>query len=233
MTFENIKTVLLGLAGIVIVGLILHSGSVMSLNESYKSKIEADALGLKYVKNKWDEEIATRKVAELDKQTFKDLYDKDLTYIKSHLGISKNDVQGIITAAFKGHYEDSSRNVQPVVVHDTIHNTTSTGYIGHDSTKWLNITATITPGLFKYRVNTFDSVLFVPHMVSNGFLKPKRLFVSGQNFNPNSRISGLNWTEVHDYKVKHFVLSAGISAGYTDHLIILPAIHLGYKLLEF
>ena len=233
MKFEVIKSILLGVAVAVIVGLIWHSGNVSSQNESYKSRIEAEASALTIIKNKWDEEIASRKAAELDKKTFQELYSKDLAYIKSHLGINKNDVQGIITAAFKGHYEGSVGNVKVDTIVDTVYHTTSTSYMGHDSTKWIDITAALAPEYFKYQVTTFDSVLFVPHLVPNGLLRPKRLFVSAKNFNPNSRITGLGYTEVHDYKVKHIVISAGMSAGYTDHLIITPAIHIGYKIAEF
>lgn len=196
-----------------------------------KSKMATDSSKLIYTTNKWGEEIAKRQSAELDGKTFKDLYDKDLSYIKSHLGVNKNDVQGIIKAAFQAHYEGGSDSIRVDTITNTVSHTTETAYISSDSNKWISIYVNISPLRFKYRVITFDSIIFVPHLVSTGFLRPKQLFVSGENLNPNSRITGLSYVRVNNYHPKHFVVSAGI--GTTYPFTPLVYIGVGYKLFEF
>jgi uncharacterized protein DUF6549 len=204
-----------------------HSESQQSVIDNANSKVE-------YFRNKVDQEVANRQAAEVDKQTLAESFKAELATIKSTLGVSKQDVQSIIKAEFQARYENTVGGVQVIHVKDTIHHQDSTVYFGQDHTKWLSIEAYTSPRYFHYRVTTFDSVLLTSHLKSQGFLKHKKLYVSGVNFNPNSHITGLNDIEVTDYKHKKFAVTAGAALSmYQGRFVVVPAITLGYKLFEF
>jgi len=171
---------------------------------------------LQVTRNKAGQTLVQKQAAEAEIKVLKQAYSKDITNIKKEFGIKEKNLKAMIKASTESHYLGHSDRVDTVFVKQADSTTVPT-LEGQDSTKWINIKVALSPHMFNYAVDTYDSLTFAfgyeRIKVEGKMFKRPRLMVNAKNQNPHSRITGLTTFYVVDEKPIWVVIGPSIGYG--------------------
>ena len=168
----------------------------------------SDAERIAYYKNKYNEEVATRRAVEADLNLLKKTHGQQLDSVADRFNIRIRNLQTALNAAIVS----GGHQVVEVVTTDTVIQEVKVPVNSFKyKDKWISISGKIYNNNATIDWEYYDEIQFILHYKRQNMFKRKELYVSAVSTNPHARIVGLESMRVTNTKTRFGI---GLMAGY-------------------